>query len=375
MATMTVTEPLYPPDLPEGRRAAAARARLRAGAQAWDGDLRQRRDGLRDDLARSSACTRSCWSGWSVAGAAWVWVLPGRARRPVPADRGSTPSWPRKFPLANGAYQWSRRLVGPRYGWFNGWVALCAYAVANTTIAYLGAPWALTLLGITPTAAGDRDHGRRAGRASARWSTPAASTPSRPRCGSAWRPRRSPRSASVSRCCSSSASRASRVLTDTFGAESLSGGSTFARATGRARRRRLGLHRLRRDGRRRRGDQRLRQARPARGLDRAAERRRAGDPQRLRDHARAPEPRRRRRRQGPRPRLHRGRRLVRRLVEQAVRRRSCCSPSWPAGWPRRAGPRAGSTRWRATACCPARSFLRRVDRRQAPIGGIVADDA
>ena len=31
-------------------------------------------------------------------------------------------------------------------------MALCAYAVANTTIAYLGAPWALTLLGITPTA-------------------------------------------------------------------------------------------------------------------------------------------------------------------------------------------------------------------------------
>ena len=57
-----------------------------------------------------------------------------------------------EFPIANGAYQWSRRLIGPRYGWFNGWVALCAYAVANTTIAYLGAPWALALLGIAPTA-------------------------------------------------------------------------------------------------------------------------------------------------------------------------------------------------------------------------------
>jgi amino acid transporter len=31
-------------------------------------------------------------------------------------------------------------------------VAICAYAVANTTIAYLGAPWALTLLGVRPTA-------------------------------------------------------------------------------------------------------------------------------------------------------------------------------------------------------------------------------
>ncbi|MDA0135923.1 APC family permease [Solirubrobacter deserti] len=90
--------------------------------------------------------------GMVVAGAAWVWVLPvalaGQCLlMSVYAELAG------KFPLANGAYQWSRRLVGPRYGWFNGWVALCAYAVANTTIAYLGAPWALTLLGITATPA------------------------------------------------------------------------------------------------------------------------------------------------------------------------------------------------------------------------------
>ncbi len=34
----------------------------------------------------------------------------------------------------------------------SGWVAICAYCAANTTIAYLGAPWALTLLGIPATA-------------------------------------------------------------------------------------------------------------------------------------------------------------------------------------------------------------------------------
>jgi amino acid transporter len=56
-----------------------------------------------------------------------------------------------EFPVANGSYQWSRRLAGPRYGWFNGWVALCAYAAANTTIAYLGAPWALVTIGVEPT--------------------------------------------------------------------------------------------------------------------------------------------------------------------------------------------------------------------------------
>ena len=40
--------------------------------------------------------------------------------------------------------------MGPAYGWFAGWVAICAYAAANTTIAYLGAPWALAVLGIEP---------------------------------------------------------------------------------------------------------------------------------------------------------------------------------------------------------------------------------
>jgi amino acid transporter len=88
--------------------------------------------------------------GTAVAGPAWVWVLPialaGQCLLlAVYAELAS------EFPVAGGAYQWSRRLVGGRYGWFSGWVAICAYAVANTTIAYLGAPWALTLLGIDPT--------------------------------------------------------------------------------------------------------------------------------------------------------------------------------------------------------------------------------
>jgi amino acid transporter len=88
--------------------------------------------------------------GMTVAGPAWVWVLPvalvGQCLLlAVYAELAS------EFPIAGGAYQWPRRLVGGAYGWFTGWVAICAYAVANTTIAYLGAPWALTLLGIEPT--------------------------------------------------------------------------------------------------------------------------------------------------------------------------------------------------------------------------------
>jgi amino acid transporter len=89
--------------------------------------------------------------GTIVAGPAWVWVLPvalaGQCL--LLAVYGQLAA---DFPIAGGAYQWTRRLVGPRYGWFTGWVAMCAYAVANTTVAYLGAPWALTLAGIEPTA-------------------------------------------------------------------------------------------------------------------------------------------------------------------------------------------------------------------------------
>jgi amino acid transporter len=89
--------------------------------------------------------------GTIVAGPAWVWVLPVALAGQclllaVYAELAS------EFPIAGGAYQWSRRLMGGAYGWMSGWVAICAYAVANTTIAYLGAPWALTLAGIEPTA-------------------------------------------------------------------------------------------------------------------------------------------------------------------------------------------------------------------------------
>jgi amino acid transporter len=90
--------------------------------------------------------------GTLLAGPAWVWVLPVALAGQclllaVYAELAS------EFPIAGGAYQWSRRLIGGSYGWFAGWVAIWAYAVANTTIAYLGAPWALALLGIGPTPA------------------------------------------------------------------------------------------------------------------------------------------------------------------------------------------------------------------------------
>ena len=195
---------------------------------------------------RSSGCTPSCSSARSWPGPAWVWVLPVALAGQclllaVYAELAS------EFPVAGGAYQWSRRLMGGAYGWISGWVAICAYAVANTTIAYLGAPWALTLarhrahartrssstgmvlvvvcalvgaLGVDVLGRairrGHRRRGRRLGRHRAR--------------AAARLPRR----------------RTSRSSTHTLGAEALSGGSVGARDARRARRRRLGLHRLRR---------------------------------------------------------------------------------------------------------------------------------
>ena len=88
--------------------------------------------------------------GTAVAGPAWLWVLP-IALAGQCLLLGVYSELASQFPIAGGAYQWSRRLIGGSYGWFNGWVAVCAYAAANTTIAYLGAPWLLTLFGIEST--------------------------------------------------------------------------------------------------------------------------------------------------------------------------------------------------------------------------------
>ena len=87
--------------------------------------------------------------GTSVAGPAWVWVLPSRSPGNACGWRSTRSSHlSSRSPAAptNGADACS---AGIRR--FTGWVAICAYAVANTTIAYLGAPWALTVAGIAVT--------------------------------------------------------------------------------------------------------------------------------------------------------------------------------------------------------------------------------
>ncbi|MFE2426993.1 APC family permease [Streptomyces sp. NPDC059373] len=56
-----------------------------------------------------------------------------------------------QWPLAGGPYQWGRRLIGPAYGWMSGWVWQFAVMFGNTTVAYLAAPWVFAFFGATPT--------------------------------------------------------------------------------------------------------------------------------------------------------------------------------------------------------------------------------
>ncbi|MFF8606705.1 APC family permease [Streptomyces sp. NPDC015346] len=88
--------------------------------------------------------------GTIVAGPAWVWALPvvllGQCLVVnVYSELAS------QWPLAGGPYQWGRRLLGPSFGWMGGWVWQFAVMFANTTVAYLAAPWVFALFGITPT--------------------------------------------------------------------------------------------------------------------------------------------------------------------------------------------------------------------------------
>src|SRR5437868_173577 len=90
--------------------------------------------------------------GMSIAGTAWVWVLPicllGQAL--VVCVYSELVS---QWPLAGGAYQWSRRLAGPSLAWMSGWMWQFAVMFGNTTVAYLASPWVFALFGVTPTPA------------------------------------------------------------------------------------------------------------------------------------------------------------------------------------------------------------------------------
>src|SRR4051812_5903780 len=85
-----------------------------------------------------------------AAGPAWFWALPivlaGQLLVAcVFAELAS------QFPIAGGIYQWSRRLVGPTYAWFAGWLYVWTIMLTVTAIAYFGAVWLAGLFDVTPS--------------------------------------------------------------------------------------------------------------------------------------------------------------------------------------------------------------------------------
>ncbi len=82
--------------------------------------------------------------GYITAGPSWVWVVPiclvmQMTIATVYAELSS------QFPIAGGAYQWVRRLLGDRWGWFTGYLYMAAVTAALTTVSYLGGYWLYAL--------------------------------------------------------------------------------------------------------------------------------------------------------------------------------------------------------------------------------------
>jgi len=55
------------------------------------------------------------------------------------------------YPLAGALYQWARRLVGPRYGWFVGWIYGWALIITIAAVDLGAAPYLAELFAIPPT--------------------------------------------------------------------------------------------------------------------------------------------------------------------------------------------------------------------------------
>ncbi|MGH3265508.1 MAG: APC family permease [Trebonia sp.] len=90
--------------------------------------------------------------GATTAGPPWIWSLPivigGQFLVALVYARLSS-----VWPVAGGIYQWSRRLLGPTYGWWAGWTYICALIVVLSTTAYAGGGFLGQLLGIEPQSA------------------------------------------------------------------------------------------------------------------------------------------------------------------------------------------------------------------------------
>lgn len=75
--------------------------------------------------------------GAQTAGPAWVWAIPVVVVGQVLVGLVYM-ELARRWPIAGGIYQWSRRLAGPAYGWWSGWIYLWALILTLSTVAYSG---------------------------------------------------------------------------------------------------------------------------------------------------------------------------------------------------------------------------------------------
>lgn len=85
--------------------------------------------------------------GAATAGPAWVWTIPIVVFFQAFVAVGYT-QLAERWPLAGGIYQWSRRLIGPKYGWWAGWLYMWALIITLSTVAYGGGMFLGFLLGI-----------------------------------------------------------------------------------------------------------------------------------------------------------------------------------------------------------------------------------
>ena len=93
--------------------------------------------------------------GAQTAGPAWVLTLPIVIACQMLVALTYT-QLAERWPLAGGIYQWSRRLIGPKYGWWAGWIYIWALVVTLSTVAYSGAMFLGFLIGIDDPSNGER---------------------------------------------------------------------------------------------------------------------------------------------------------------------------------------------------------------------------
>jgi amino acid transporter len=89
----------------------------------------------------------------TTAGPAWVWTVPivlaGQTLVALCYTQLAA-----RWPVAGGIYQWSRRLVGPKFGWWAGWIYTWALIVTLALVAYAGGGFLAELVGVSsPTTA------------------------------------------------------------------------------------------------------------------------------------------------------------------------------------------------------------------------------